>query len=180
MLQHLPSRQSNRQVEWPAGAFLEPWLTFSLPSNMQELSGLRLGQTKENITAMEIGWGPPPPIFCSQITPMKNINNAAVFSSSLQHSKPTYWQISNCLSCSLLSITQSYPMIQANQSSVCHKKKAQGYSLHRYKKSSLKFSSNEKELEESRLVFREGHNWVSGLPWVQRFSDKKRPAHKKH
>lgn len=55
MLQHLPSRESNRQLAQPAGASLEPWVMFSLLSNMQELLGLRTRQTKGNITAMEIG-----------------------------------------------------------------------------------------------------------------------------
>jgi len=42
-----------------------------------------------------------------------NTSNAAVLGSSSQHSKPTYWWLSNCLSCSLLGITHSCPVTQA-------------------------------------------------------------------
>lgn len=107
-----------------------------------------------------------PLIFYSQTTPMKNISNAAVLSSSLQHSKPTYMWLSNCLSCSLLGITHSCPMIQAKHKAQLVIRRKPRATVCIGTKNSLKYSSNETALEESRFMFGEGHNWDSGLPWV--------------
>lgn len=155
MLQHLPSRESNRQLAQPAGASLEPWVMVSLLSNMQELLGLRTKQTKGNITAMEIGWEPSSQSSVVKLHPWKT--------AAMQMYLVALWSTGNPLTGSWVTVSPA-PFWESPQvAPLCDKKKAQFCTG---TKNSLKYSSNERELEKSRLVFGEGHNWHSGLPWV--------------
>lgn len=124
MQQHLFSRQ----MEWPAGAFLEPWLTFSLPSNMQELSGLRTEQ-RESLEPWISIEGHPPQSSVVKFHPWKT--------SAMQ-----LYSVAPCSTGSPLTGSQvspapfwEAPKVQAEHKAlVLVRKKKQGYSWLRQKK----------------------------------------------
>lgn len=173
MLQHLPSRHSNRQVE-------HSWNPYSrllcLPTCMNYQDW---GQNKgKNYSRGD--WlratHPRPPLPENKLHPWRlsalQLDWVAPCSTESLYS---LLQAVNCLSCSFLGITQSCPMIQTEH-------KAQGYNLHRHKKKKKK---NLSRIPQMREGLRKA-SWCSqkAATEIQRCHGWRdlvtRPAHKEH